>query len=562
MNRNITNLYTKARFYKDNGFHLLPVGKNKRPVTNSWAEYQKRQPTPDELEEWFQEQAYNIGIVTGKPSGVIIVDVDVIKGGDPEPYKDCVCYAKTVNGGYHFYYAWTEGIIGTTGVLPGVDLRSDGNYVVAPPSIGLNAEGKPAEYVWMTEPLGEVELQPFPKGLFLDSLVTKRPKLDFNEPITSGGRNAAVTSFIGSLIGAIPQGEWDRLVLPAAIGYNKAKCEPPQEDFEVVNTYKSLVQKELRKREMVENKDTDLNLVSYNEIVGLPEVPTKYLVDELIVEDTVCMLSGESGIGKTWIYLDLAVKLATGGMLFDKYKCEKVGTLILDKENKMTMIKTRLAMLTREENLNIHLTSNQDIFINDHWVDIIITTCQKLNLRLVVFDSLRRFFMGNENDSGEINQMYRFLHKMREAGLTVILIHHHNKGENKSPRGSTDLVNQLDIHLSLEKSQNQLRMTTAKTRWFPPAPVTVKIDTDTKTYFKLVGCGAENVQVVLKQEEIEVKVYELFESGLEIPCSTVIKSLQQQTNCSDGMVLRALNRLVNTDKLNYDEGKKMYRRKT
>lgn len=559
MKNNLTHVYTVARYYTENGIHTLPVGKEKKPI-NSWSEFQNRLPTTDELEQWYQEEQNNIAIITGKQSGVIVVDVDVIKGGDPTPYKDCTCVARTVNGGYHFYYAWCEGVTGTVGVLPGVDLRSDGNYVVAPPSIAFNKDGELAEYTWETAAIPEVELKPFPKHLF-PQISQKKQKLDFNIEIIEGGRNAALASFIGSLLPLVPQGEWDRLVLPSALGFNKIKCVPPQEDYEVQNTYKSLVQKELRKRQLLETQSTSLNIVSYEEIVEMPEIPTTYLIEDLIVEDTICMLSGESGIGKTWFYLELAVKLATGQLFLDKYKGQKYGTLIIDKENKMSMIKNRLAMLTREKDLNIHVTNNQEIILSDDWINMIIETCHRLNLRMVVFDSLRRVFVGNENNSDEVNEIYKKLHKLREAGITVLLIHHHNKGENKSPRGSSDLVNQLDIHLALEKNGTQLKLTIPKTRWFPPAPVSIRIDTDTTSYFKLTACGAENVQTVLKQEEIENKILSLLESGLKLDRSTIIKSILQDGSCSEGMIIRALTRLCNVEKLEFSEMHKLYRRK-
>ena len=49
----------------------------KRPLVNQWTQYQKRRPTEEEVREWFNDfPEANIAIVTGKISGVIVLDLD------------------------------------------------------------------------------------------------------------------------------------------------------------------------------------------------------------------------------------------------------------------------------------------------------------------------------------------------------------------------------------------------------------------------------------------------------------------------------------------------------
>jgi len=108
----------------------------------------------------------NIGIATGKISGIIVVDVDVKSGAQGEetlekllkqhgPLPKTPCCI-TPSGGYHYYFKYPEGvdIPCSQGKLgPGIDIRSDGGYVVAPPSVIADKL-----YVWeVTGDIDDVE---------------------------------------------------------------------------------------------------------------------------------------------------------------------------------------------------------------------------------------------------------------------------------------------------------------------------------------------------------------------------------------------------------------------
>ena len=94
---------------------------------------------------WTRWPNSNIGIATGRISGIFVIDVDPKNGGDqslakleaelgPLP-RDYV--VETSNGGLHFYYAYPDNEeINCKPFKPysGIDIRGDGGYVIAPPS--------------------------------------------------------------------------------------------------------------------------------------------------------------------------------------------------------------------------------------------------------------------------------------------------------------------------------------------------------------------------------------------------------------------------------------------
>jgi hypothetical protein len=63
-------------YYLDNKMSCFPVGKDKKPLIQ-WKEYQERRATEEEVDKWIETfPEMQIGIVTGKISGIIVVDIE------------------------------------------------------------------------------------------------------------------------------------------------------------------------------------------------------------------------------------------------------------------------------------------------------------------------------------------------------------------------------------------------------------------------------------------------------------------------------------------------------
>ena len=110
--------------------------REKRPALKSWRAYQNTHASFAEVERW-AVRGNNAGIVTGAISGLLVLDLDnaaaiaeVEVMGLPETVT--VSTAK----GRHHYFAHPGGTVkNRAGILPGIDIRGDGGFVVAPGSI-------------------------------------------------------------------------------------------------------------------------------------------------------------------------------------------------------------------------------------------------------------------------------------------------------------------------------------------------------------------------------------------------------------------------------------------
>ncbi|MBZ9755270.1 bifunctional DNA primase/polymerase [Mesorhizobium sp. ESP6-5] len=144
------------------GFRILPVASprmggpaaGKRPLIPAWQ--QAATTDPVQIGAWFSRWPIaNIGIATGAQSGVVVLDVDHKNGGmeslerlRQEIELPETLTAKSGSGGLHFYYRYPldEDVRNSAGKLgPGLDIRGEGGFIVAPPS--MHACGQTYEWV-------------------------------------------------------------------------------------------------------------------------------------------------------------------------------------------------------------------------------------------------------------------------------------------------------------------------------------------------------------------------------------------------------------------------------
>jgi len=224
------------------GWRIIPV-KEKRPLLQNWT----KQGATDEkiIKDWFHTwPGCNYGIVTGRVSGIIVLDIDGDIGaaslqGLETDYERLPDTPKvlTGGGGRHIYFEYPENIkIGNrTGLLPGIDIRGDGGMVVGPGSVHISGRCYEWELFCSIE---EIQLSKMPDWLI--ALINK-PKqtaatalqevaMQESEPIYEGSRNATLTKIAGSLRRqALDENE----IFEVLGKINDRRCVPPLGDKEL-----------------------------------------------------------------------------------------------------------------------------------------------------------------------------------------------------------------------------------------------------------------------------------------------------------------------------------------
>ena len=213
----------------------------KHPRFSNWPE--RATTDPQQITQWFNGGASNIGIATGGDSGIFVLDVDV-KGGGRKSLTDLIAeygplpdtlQVTTGGGGSHYYFRHPGGQVKNgVSIRPGLDIRGDGGQVVAPPS--LHASGR--RYEWDGVAGLNAPMAPAPKWL-LALMYEREPQrngrgkskvVSIGLQIPAGARNATLTSLAGV---ARRKGSSVAAITAYLLAENAERCKPPLPEGEV-----------------------------------------------------------------------------------------------------------------------------------------------------------------------------------------------------------------------------------------------------------------------------------------------------------------------------------------
>ena len=238
-----------ALAYAKMGMAVFPlIPKNKKPVTANG--FHDATTDPAQIEKWWRSNPnYNIGIATGQMSGGLVVidlDIDDEKGRyGNETLREWetehgqlpdTCRTITGRGGYHLLFYVNKEVPCSINEDLAVDIRGDGGYFVAPPSVHPNGH----EYEWEQAP-DEFVLEQADHFVydFIDFVrPPKKENITYSVPeiIPEGNRDNAIFRLACSLQS---KGLSDEAILAAARVENETRCVPPLSDKEVEQKVKS-----------------------------------------------------------------------------------------------------------------------------------------------------------------------------------------------------------------------------------------------------------------------------------------------------------------------------------
>lgn len=260
-----------ALAYAERGWHVFPlhtpqpdgscscnrecgrdIGKHPRTMTGLNA----ATTNSEQIAEWWEMwPTANIGIRTGAISGLVIVDADGDQGWQDlrnleadHGIPDTIA-VNTGSGGLHLYLKHPGGTIqnSTKAIAPGLDVRGDGGYAVAPPS--LHHSG--TRYSWdelATRPDAETTVtDPGRMPEWMVRLIveaggrkatgTAKAVPADGAPIAEGSRNDILTSLGGTMR---RRNMIEREILAALLVVNE-RCVPPLDPEEVAKIAASVM---------------------------------------------------------------------------------------------------------------------------------------------------------------------------------------------------------------------------------------------------------------------------------------------------------------------------------
>jgi P4 family phage/plasmid primase-like protien len=253
MDTTTNTMLTAALEYAELGLAVFPlVPGNKIPL--GWLApngFKDATKDPERVREFWQAAPNaNIGIACGPVSGgLFVLDVDTHNADGKETLRlwleesgvslPVTATAITGGNGIHYYFKSGEPVRSRGGIMPGIDIKGEGGYIVASPSVHPYG----ASYRWETgRSLTEVpiaEADDVISGILKHSTTgSKRQTTNKSRGrILEGDRNDTLTSHLGGL----RYKGWELDALEAeAVRFNRERLSPPLDDAEALSVAQSV----------------------------------------------------------------------------------------------------------------------------------------------------------------------------------------------------------------------------------------------------------------------------------------------------------------------------------
>lgn len=530
------NLIAALQYY-DVGFSVIPIEfRGKKPLV-VWQQYQVTRASKEQIEQWFNQYPNaNVGVVTGAISGIVVIDIDTIEKIEyPLPET---ATSRTGRDGRHLFCKHPGQIVkNRTSILPHVDIRGDGGYVVMPPSIHENGN----RYEWIIPPKNS-EFAELPEWVLEEKIVQiieeKKEHYPTDASVLEGKRNDTATRIAGKLLSQLKDEKLWEFAWGGIKEWNRNKCVPPLSETELQNVFNSIAGSERAKRNTL-NKE--IKAISLLELIGMNFPTPKWLVERLIPHEAVTIISGAPASYKTFLTLEIALKVAGGEKVFGEFQTTQSPVLIIDEENHPRVLQERAKLLSQNPNLPIFVASKNNFLLGEESVQKIIEYARDKNVQLVIFDSFICIHDSDENVASEMRNVMKHLKDIANQGIAVIVIHHHRKNgkekgnDSQDIRGSSDIAAQVDCHLAVERKGKDASVTIQQKKLREAqeiVPFVVHFHSDGNSgSFEYAGVAKEKQN---KRSNIKISVKKVLEETEKILNKTELWELVKKSGVEGG----------------------------
>lgn len=387
---------------------------------------------------WFDTPTANIGIATGPLSKISVVDVDPRNGGwESLPALNLpeTATAQTGSKGLHYYYRCEQTFRNRT-LAKGIDFKSDGGYVVAPPSNHL--EGT---YQWIIDQPVLTELPDFLARESSGKIEVRDDGSYHVEPdqkehiaalirdgVDQGGRHNALISLVGHLANIWPK--------PPAMEFldlwNEARCRPPLPTAELIKHIEDGYSR------WYSSEVQSVDYWTARTLIDADFPPVRWIVKGLLPEG-LAFLGGSPKRGKSWVAIQLAVDIIAGRHTFGTTLPGKVIYLALEDSPRRMKDRIMAMGAPRSDDLIVlHSFPKLDDGGTNKLLDLI----GEHQPSLVVIDTLARVLSRkvDPNSSIDITDILGPIQANALRTHTAVLVNDHHRKPSDNP---TDMIDDL-----------------------------------------------------------------------------------------------------------------------
>lgn len=445
---------------------------------------------------------HNIGVLT---TGMVVVDVDV-RAGKPGMVNFInlvgglfdTLTVRTPSGGFHCYYTGPDsaGRQGKHGLGEGIDIRSHGNYVVAPGSVtaeGVYSVELDAPVVPVPAPIAVRLRPPLTRDNAASYVLDETPGLvaraiaflqSDQAPIAVEGENGDDTTYrVACRLRDL--GVSEQAAFALLLTHWNDRCNPPWEPddltVKVENAYNYATGALGQMSPETHFADLQIPPVPAPEPINSGSVfkfgnaldpvsipPRPWLMTRMLLRGQITMLVGPGSVGKSVLALTIAAHLAMGQPFMEyKPKYGAARSIVYDEEDDVAEMSRRLwaicheynfdfdfvrneiALVSRKE-LALRLTTNDPPAMNTAHVQALVDACKDPRVGLLAIGPFVSIHTTEEDSNVKMAFVMGIAREIAELTNVAIMIGHHvskpngaasRAGDANTSRGASAIVN-------------------------------------------------------------------------------------------------------------------------
>ncbi len=515
---NDCTLKDAALAYAAKGIRVFPLQPNSKLPVPKWPWKKIATTDPAVINDWWSlYPTANIGLAVGEGSGINVLDIDVKNGQDgtrsyqaitQERYPGAV--QKTPSGGVHLLFQYTPGLINFTrkGTLGGLDMRTNGGYIVAAPSV---VDGGP--YHWTQD--GDIPDMPgallvaceqwshqstttvvdapdIPENLPDINLLTLDDKyLNYlKQGITTAWQDdesRAIYSVAGALMRKLNDSAavfgimsdnafaWACAERHRQFGnpgdwlwkYGISKIVAQAATKDLTEVFQPLAMQPSSET----NPDPEGWITWGDKGIEKARFAPDWIIRGLIERGQVGLVYGDSQALKSYLCLDMAAQVARGGSWHGHDVVSPGRVLFIAGEGNQILWR-RLEAYRQKNNLhsdelkNLGITCTGMNFMDRGHLEFLKGHLDSMETppELIIIDTLARNAILDENSAKDISELVNTCDMIAKAyNCSTILVHHMGKSNKTNARGSSALEANTDFRFKMERLEGSQEIRTKLT---------------------------------------------------------------------------------------------------
>lgn len=301
-----------------------------------------------------------------------------------------------------------------------------------------------------------------------------------------------------------------------------------------------------------------------------------YLIEDLLPDIGLSMISGNPGVYKTWLYLYFVYCIVNDKLVFGKHEVKPVNTLLINLDDLLCVTHNRLKVLGFKSGGkgSVYVWRHNEFIITGNkglwYLNKLSEHITKHKVKLVVIDTLRLIHDKDENVSDNMRAVMVELKKISNKHNTaILLVHHDRKSDNRggniaSVSGSVaitaNLISSLHVKavgagtgvIRIERGKGKL------SKAFKPITVKFQDEQNGENIFKVI-----ETQPKLDLDSVKVKIKQFYDDSPApgLTKDDVVKKISSETEVSKHSVKTAFEDLVENKYLKLDDKKQQYNKK-